>query len=670
VRPPEIAVTALSPVATATSFCRIAGALWATIVVKATFHLVHGESARAVAPEQLVREDRMNGVHGSLERACETAAHLPNAGVVLSGRAFAPTGRAVASASVRLGISRDRPLIDKTLHVFGDRTLAAPRIVAPFQTMPLTYERAYGGPGIAANPAGTGGPGSAALPNIVDPKHPHEVAGFGPIAPGWAPRPSYLGSLSPAAVSSPVFDVPAGFDWRFFQAAPLDQQLDQIRGDEWIVLDGMHPALARVHSRLPHVTAAARRAATGQAVEMRADMLVIDADRLIASVIWRGRFQVDSSEAARGERVQVGLERPGHPLHWPSEGLPTTALPVLVADRPSASPVAFTTETTELDVRAILGARLPFAPEAESPAARPKVDVRGTMEGIAVAGPSLPFAPVNSSKPPVEAVATPLSVKEPPGTTGTAEVDVAKLLAAAMPYKDSRSPEPPPVPAPPPVLPVTPPQPPRMPAPQPVPPVTPPETLPPVSVSVAAPSTSVGGPASPALSRKEVDAILAQGGRLDGANLAGANLSGLDLSGPSLVRTSLQGAKLRGTNLSGAKLAHATLEGADLRGALLEGADLSSATLTGANLEKARLGRCTAAKASFRDASLVDADLGGGLFAGAFFTGASMRGVCAERTDFAEARLERADLSFAHLAGASLPSADLADANLERADFR
>ena len=133
---PILAITPLSSVAAGSSFCRLAGVLWATVVVKATFQLVHGEPARLMAPLELVRADRASAWNGSLEQARETAPHVPNAGVVLTGHAHAPEGRAVPSMSVRLGVSRDRPLIDKTVHVFGARSAQNPGVITPFQKAP------------------------------------------------------------------------------------------------------------------------------------------------------------------------------------------------------------------------------------------------------------------------------------------------------------------------------------------------------------------------------------------------------------------------------------------------------------------------------------------------------------------------------------------------------
>ncbi|MEZ4296534.1 MAG: DUF2169 domain-containing protein [Polyangiaceae bacterium] len=82
---PEIVL--LSPVHATTVACQVGGGLWATLVVKATFQLVHGEAARAIEPEPILKADVRGSQGGGLVRASETAPHLPNAGVVVTGHA-------------------------------------------------------------------------------------------------------------------------------------------------------------------------------------------------------------------------------------------------------------------------------------------------------------------------------------------------------------------------------------------------------------------------------------------------------------------------------------------------------------------------------------------------------------------------------------------------------
>ena len=95
----------------------------------------------------------------ALIRWCRPAPYLARAGVVLSGYACAPGGQPVTSAAVRLGLAGDRRLIDKTLHVYGDRM--GTTVPQPFRRMPLVYERAWGDRANLENPVGVGAAGGA-----------------------------------------------------------------------------------------------------------------------------------------------------------------------------------------------------------------------------------------------------------------------------------------------------------------------------------------------------------------------------------------------------------------------------------------------------------------------------------------------------------------------------
>lgn len=320
-------------------------ALIATVIVKATFALAHERPAQIAAPEPVIAEDRTFGNHPmrSVERAAETAPHLARCDVLLTGHAHAPGGR--PSASARLAVFKDRTaLVDRTIHVFGDRKSGgAPQ---PFEKMPLVYERAFGGAGVDANPVGTN------APNLVDPKDAQRPAAFGPISRFWPARKRRIASLPTSALGEGIWSLPEAFSWEYFQAAPPEQQAPFLGGDEWIVLDGVHPQLPRLQTRLPGVSAAARLVGRSgdTPVALRADMLILDADKGTCAVVWRGRAPVVGGEQALSSMaVAAGVELPGKPIRW--ENLLASARSAAVSPPP------------ELD--ATIGAPPPPAAKAE-----------------------------------------------------------------------------------------------------------------------------------------------------------------------------------------------------------------------------------------------------------------------------------------------------------------
>ena len=140
-------------------------------------------------------------------------------------------------------------MLDKTILV---------RDGAGFQRKPIIYEHAFGGAGVVDNPLGVGETPGDGVPTLFDPRDPRRPAGFGPIARAWPARKRLLGATPRRALEGPVAEIPSPFDWSYFQAAPVDQRTDFLGGDEWIVLEGLHPALPLLRTRLPGVRGMAR----------------------------------------------------------------------------------------------------------------------------------------------------------------------------------------------------------------------------------------------------------------------------------------------------------------------------------------------------------------------------------------------------------------------------
>ncbi len=339
----KVDITALGPAAVETVLWQMQGRLHVTVVVKASFAFNLDAAMSRIDPEDILRAEVHHNKNPmrSVRATGDLAPFQPLADVVLTGHACAPTGTTVEALSVRLVVFRERPLIDKTLYVRGD---TAGEATTPFDRIPLMYERAFGGIGWEENPLGVGAGAatSAKSPNVIDPAEPKRVAGFGPISRGWPLRKRLLGTADRKALDRPIAEVPAGFDWAYFQSAPPDQRTEFLVGTEWIVLDGMNPDFAHIQSYLPSARGVARvygvaDGGAGHLLALSADTLRIDADALVCSVTWRGSFPVQGEDALAGVRILAGVESVGHPLEWPApEAKPPEAKPSASIDRPTA----------------------------------------------------------------------------------------------------------------------------------------------------------------------------------------------------------------------------------------------------------------------------------------------------------------------------------------------
>jgi hypothetical protein len=319
-------IAPIGPVGVGSVLWRSHGAFQVTIVVKAQFALRDHDEAVLLERPPLQLRDQHHGEDPtcSLSNASDVVPFREAADVWLTGHAHAPANRTASVSVVRLGLyCGGDALLDKTLHVMGDRKrLNAPP--TPFKRMPLVYERAYGGIGYEDNPVGVGADERAIFPNLLLPDDQERPAGFAPISRYWWLRRRNVSTRLRKRVEARLVDIPDGFDWSYFQAAPADQRVRYLQGDEWMVLDGIHPQLLRVQSRLPRVAGAARVLPLeptgedlGDEVAMVADTLAIDADALTCSVTWRGTIPIESELALADMLIAGGLRIGGRAIDWP-----------------------------------------------------------------------------------------------------------------------------------------------------------------------------------------------------------------------------------------------------------------------------------------------------------------------------------------------------------------
>ncbi|MBL9023285.1 MAG: DUF2169 domain-containing protein [Myxococcales bacterium] len=273
----------------------------ATLVCKLTFDLAPGKLQRSPGQEPIVEADRFwdESPARSLRFASDLSPRKPKLDVYVVGHAYAPGGRSTRSVVARLVVGT----LDKSIEVLADRSAGPDGTILhgpKFSQMPLVYERAIGGPRtwnpIGIRPDVRDAYGRSALPNLLPvsarPDVTPEPAGFGPIAPRWPGRLEKLGRFAPtfpheAWTREPL---PAGFDFAYFNAAPADQQLAALRGGETILLENLHRTESILSTKVPTVRprASAKRASGVEPVAMVLDTLVIDTDRSLLVMTWRG----------------------------------------------------------------------------------------------------------------------------------------------------------------------------------------------------------------------------------------------------------------------------------------------------------------------------------------------------------------------------------------------
>ncbi|MEQ8398370.1 DUF2169 domain-containing protein [Thalassobaculum sp.] len=257
----------------------------------------------------------------------------PQGEVVVIGDAAAPGGQPVTQMAVEFSVGSVR----KRLTVFGDRHWelfndgAVFTKPLPFERMPLVWERAFGGPDFAANPAGTGDAAQAALsegrvvrlPNIEDAANLILDVGHAPDPVGVAPmdvmvpaRQRYAGTYDDAWLKNHYPGHAVDFDWAFYNTVPSDQWTTGFFvGDERIRIAGMHPDHPVIESRLPgmRVRSFLNHERDGQRTltetEMRCETVVLFPGQLKGVVIYRGGCEIADIDGKDVADILLAYER-------------------------------------------------------------------------------------------------------------------------------------------------------------------------------------------------------------------------------------------------------------------------------------------------------------------------------------------------------------------------
>jgi pSer/pThr/pTyr-binding forkhead associated (FHA) protein len=253
-----------------------------TVIVKATFAIAanrHAPSAQRQLPVFAADVPYSDDPTSSLKYESDKVPFKPRADVVLVGQGHSPKGQPVTQLDVRLRVGNR----EWRQRVFGDRKwwfptalVLVPKISQPepFVTMPLVYERAFGGIDAAAalyckeNLVGAGFIGKLSkeslhgrvLPNLEDPgdlihswnSRPKPV-GFGFYGRGWMPRLGYAGTYDEKYRRERAPHAPLDFSYLLYNGAHPDLQVDgYLRGDEVVEVENM-TLEGNIQFRLPGI---------------------------------------------------------------------------------------------------------------------------------------------------------------------------------------------------------------------------------------------------------------------------------------------------------------------------------------------------------------------------------------------------------------------------------
>lgn len=282
------------------------------LIVKASFTLGN-DWTLADEPTPVWRADEYYGEPTASSLRYPSDIHLGKMAtdILVEGAAWAPAGRPVRQMPVSVSVGQ----VSQSLMVFGDRTWDQGQISAPepFDSMPLQWERAYGG-AVAdgerwrvyneRNPVGRFAKGQCndapldgeLLPNI---EHPQallrnredcpEPVGLGPVAPHWHPRTRFVGTYDQQWRLNRAPFAPEDFSRRFFNAAaPGLIYPGWMRGGEPFELVGLHPE-GTWSARLPEVSLSvgAQRDGRQEALKPRLETVYLQPLKRSVCLTWR-----------------------------------------------------------------------------------------------------------------------------------------------------------------------------------------------------------------------------------------------------------------------------------------------------------------------------------------------------------------------------------------------
>ena len=299
------------------------------VVVKGTFGIPErgGEAQLHPAQLPLITADTFTGEPGFTAPSQEVdfAPRKLRCDILLSGRAWAPKGEPAERVLVGARIGAWR----KVFAVVGDRHwetgLRGARASKPlsFVSKLISYDLAFGGVdelhedpdrhgAYMPNPVGRGWHcnlqakyvDGAPLPNTEEANRPVDAPdgdfapmSFGPVGRGWSSRLPYAGTYDQDWIDNTFPFLPADFQDAYYQAAPLDQQINHPSGLQDVALANITPR-GHVKFSLPcHDMPVSffRRGGGHERVNAVLDTIAFDTDKELVTLAWRATLPLKKS---------------------------------------------------------------------------------------------------------------------------------------------------------------------------------------------------------------------------------------------------------------------------------------------------------------------------------------------------------------------------------------
>ena len=261
-----------------------------------------------------------------------------NSEVLVVGDCHAPGGNPVPSAEVSIAMGP----VEKRIEVSGDRVWLqdrgrgilkdawVPGEPEPFEKIPLTWQRSFGGDGFEHNPLGKGYlaqdqqpvPGESPLPNLEYPEQimagPWAVpapASFGAVDMMWPQRHAKVGTYDDDYLKKYFPGLVPDTDWTFFNLAMDDQQkTGPWRPCQDFSIRGMHPEKETVRGRLPDlrsrcfVKQITPEGETFREIEMNIDTVWLFPAAEKGITVHRGSIQIETDDGSDLSHLLVAYE--------------------------------------------------------------------------------------------------------------------------------------------------------------------------------------------------------------------------------------------------------------------------------------------------------------------------------------------------------------------------